>query len=112
MASAGVLWIAAAIDATVDTYEHAPWRFAYLVMAASMMVGILSQRLIIREPEVALQSARCQTTRKSPELAIAQMASVIRAPSDLLIWLYGALIAPFRDFIVRHGRQASTHPVD
>lgn len=24
----------------------------------------------------------------------------------MLIWLYGALIAPFRDFIVRHGRQA------
>ena len=23
-----------------------------------------------------------------------------------LVWLYGALIAPFRDFIVRHGRQA------
>ncbi|MCG7755762.1 MAG: AmpG family muropeptide MFS transporter, partial [Nitrosomonas sp.] len=25
---------------------------------------------------------------------------------NLLVWLYGALIAPFRDFIVRHGRQA------
>ncbi|MDO9310853.1 MAG: AmpG family muropeptide MFS transporter, partial [Nitrosomonas sp.] len=51
LASAGVLWIAAAVDLSTDAYDHAPWRFAYLVMAASMAVGIIST-LIIREPDV------------------------------------------------------------
>lgn len=103
MASAGVLWIAAAVDASEGTYEHLPWRFAYLVMAASMMVGILTT-LMIREPEVAY-SQIVSDNEKIAELAIARwhLNSQLKR---LLIWLYGALIAPFRDFIVRHGRQA------
>jgi PAT family beta-lactamase induction signal transducer AmpG len=51
LASAGVLWIAAAIDLSEATYEHLPWQIAYLVMACSMMVGIITT-LIIREPNV------------------------------------------------------------
>ena len=103
LASAGVLWIAAAIDTTADVYDHAPWRFAYLVMAASMIVGIVTT-LIIREPDVPY-SRLISDNEKIARQAIAhwQLSSRTR---DLLIWLYGALIAPFRDFIVRHGRQA------
>lgn len=103
LASAGVLWIAAAIDTTADVYDHAPWRFAYLVMAASMIVGIVTT-LIIREPDVPY-SRLISDNEKIARQAIAhwQLSSRTR---DLLVWLYGALIAPFRDFIVRHGRQA------
>lgn len=103
LASAGVLWIAAAIDTTVDTYDHAPWRFAYLVMAVSMAVGMITT-LIIREPDVPY-SRLISDNEKIARQAIAhwQLSSRTR---DLLVWLYGALIAPFRDFIVRHGRQA------
>ncbi|MGQ9686387.1 MAG: AmpG family muropeptide MFS transporter, partial [Thiobacillaceae bacterium] len=50
-AGAGVLWIAAAFDPSEATYEHAPWRIAYTVMAACMGVGILTP-ILIREPKV------------------------------------------------------------
>ncbi|MDP1786747.1 MFS transporter [Nitrosomonas sp.] len=103
LASAGVLWIAAAVDLSADAYDHAPWRFAYLVMAASMAVGIIST-LIIREPDVPY-SKLISENEEIAQQAIAHwnLPPRIRA---MLIWLYGALIAPFRDFIVRHGRQA------
>ena len=103
LASAGVLWIAAAVDASADAYDHAPWRFAYLVMAVSMAVGIVTT-LIIREPDVPYN----RTVSENEQ--IAQRALVHWAMPErvkvLLIWLYGALIAPFRDFIVHHGRKA------
>lgn len=103
LASAGVLWIAAAVDITADTYDHAPWRFAYLVMAASMIVGIVTT-LIIREPDV-LFSRTVSENEQIAQRALAHWALPERSKA-LLIWLYGALIAPFRDFIVHHGRKA------
>jgi len=68
-----------------------------------MAVGIIST-LIIREPDVPY-SKLISENEEIAQLAIAHwnLSPRIRA---MLIWLYGALIAPFRDFIVRHGRQA------
>ena len=103
LASAGVLWIAAAVDPSAAAYEHLPWRFAYLVMAASMAVGIITT-LIIREPDVPYNHLICDNERIAQQ-ALATWNLHPRFKS-LLVWLYGALIAPFRDFIVRHGRQA------
>jgi len=102
LASAGVLWIAAAIDVSI-TYEHAPWRFAYLVMAATMAVGIITT-LIIREPDVPY-SRLISDNEKIAQQAIAHWHLHPRI-NAMLVWLYGALIAPFRDFIIRHGKQA------
>ncbi|MBX3611685.1 MAG: MFS transporter [Hydrogenophaga sp.] len=83
-AGAGVLWIAARSELLGATgYQQVAWRTAYLVMAASMAVGVLTV-LFSREP------ARL-------ELPPA------RNPSE---WLRGALIDPFADFLRRHGRQA------
>ena len=49
-AGAGVLWIAARSEvATEAVYEHGAWQAAYLVMAASMLVGVLTV-LLSREP--------------------------------------------------------------
>ncbi len=90
-AGAGVLWIAAraemapaaAAPAPGALYQQAAWTTAYLVMAASMLVGVLTV-LFSREP------ARV-------ELPPAKNASD---------WLRGALIEPFGDFLRRYGRQA------
>ncbi len=42
-AGAGVLWLAARAEvANVSNYQHDAWRFAYLVMAASMLVGVVA----------------------------------------------------------------------
>lgn len=49
-AGAGVLWIAARSETiTADVYEHGAWQTAYLVMAASMLVGVVTV-LVSREP--------------------------------------------------------------
>ncbi len=103
LASAGVLWIAAAVAPSEVIYDHAPWRTAYLVMAACMAVGIITT-LIIREPEVPVSHLVSENEAHARQ-AIAHW-NLNATVTTTLAWLYGALVAPFRDFIVRHGRQA------
>jgi PAT family beta-lactamase induction signal transducer AmpG len=92
-AGAGVLWIAArsevapAVSAvgapTGVLYQQAAWSTAYLVMAASMLVGVLTV-LFSREP-----------------------AHVVLPPSrNAAEWLRSALVEPFADFLKRYGKQA------
>ncbi|SFP49099.1 MFS transporter, PAT family, beta-lactamase induction signal transducer AmpG [Nitrosomonas cryotolerans] len=103
LASAGVLWIAAAVDPSETTYHYAPWQLAYLIMAACMAVGMITT-LIIREPRISIDKAVTENERY-PQQAIANWN--LNTPcTRILIWLYDALIAPFRDFIIRHGQQA------
>ena len=84
-AGAGVLWIAARAETTTaGNYQHAAWQTAYLVMAASMAVGVLTV-LLSREP-----------ARR--ELPPARNAAE---------WLQGALVEPFADFIRRYRWQAA-----
>jgi MFS transporter, PAT family, beta-lactamase induction signal transducer AmpG len=85
-AGAGVLWIAARAEvsgAGPVVYQNAAWQTAYLVMAASLVVGVLTV-LFSREPARA-------------ELPPARNATE---------WLRGALLAPFADFVRRHRWQA------
>ena len=83
-AGAGVLWIAAGAEvADVAAYQHAAWRTAYLVMAASMGVGVLTV-LLSREP----QAVELPPARNAAE------------------WLRGTLIEPFADFLRRYRGQA------
>jgi PAT family beta-lactamase induction signal transducer AmpG len=81
-ASAGALWIAAAVDPSEKTYEHAPWTVAYLCMAVAMMVGILTV-LFSREPAVVITP---ETLRRE------------RGRS----WFYVAVVSPVLDFVVRY----------
>jgi PAT family beta-lactamase induction signal transducer AmpG len=92
-AGAGVLWIAARSEvapavpalgaAPGALYQQAAWSTAYLVMAASMLVGVLTV-LFSREP-----------------------AHVVLPPSrNAAEWLRSALVEPFADFLQRYGKQA------
>jgi len=95
-AGAGVLWIAARAEvapAAATTiagavapgvlYQQAAWTSAYLVMSASMLVGVLTV-LFTREP-----------------------VRVALAPSkNAAEWLRSALVEPFADFLKRYGKQA------
>jgi len=103
LASAGVLWIASAVDPSETTYDYSPWRTAYLVMAASMAVGMITT-LIIREPEVPVT----RLISENEDYARKTIAhwNLNAQLTQILAWLYGAMVAPFRDFIVRHGRRA------
>mgnify|MGYP000014577815 CR=1 FL=1 len=89
-ASAGVLWLAASVDLSEATYEHAPWRAAYLVMAAAMSVGVVAT-LIIREPEVRIAAIKIE-----------------RSLSGLGRWFASAVVSPFVDFFARYRWQAIT----
>ena len=83
-AGAGVLWVAAWVQGdNAAGYVHAAWQAAYLVMAASMLVGCITV-LMSKEPvPAALPPAR-----------------------NVKEWLQGALIAPFADFLKRYKWQA------
>ena len=79
-AGAGALWIAARAEVpNAELYQYGAWRTAYLVMAASMLPGVLTV-LLSREPaRQALAPAR-----------------------NAAEWLQGALVAPFTDFVGRY----------
>ncbi len=84
-AGAGVLWVAARAEvAGASSYQHGAWQTAYLVMAASMLLGMLT---VLLSPEPARR-----------ELPPAR---------NLRAWLRGALIEPFADFIGRYQWQAA-----
>ncbi len=81
---AGVLWLAARSEVPgMASYQHSAWQSAYLVMAASMLLGMVTVLL-------------------SPEPAHRLMPKA----KNLAEWLRGALIEPFADFLRRYGRQA------
>ncbi len=91
-AGAGVLWVAArASEGLIDAaapqtlaYQQQAWQTAYLVMAASMSVGLITVLL-------------------SPE----PMPTPLPPARNVREWLQGALIAPFADFIQRYRWQAA-----
>jgi PAT family beta-lactamase induction signal transducer AmpG len=95
-AGAGVLWLAAraevapaavavagSVPAPGALYQNAAWTTAYLVMAGSMLVGVLTV-LFSREPV-------------QPAIAPSRNAAE---------WFRGAFVEPFADFLRRYGRQA------
>ncbi len=83
-AGAGVLWLAARSEAAgLSGYQAGAWRMAYLAMAASMAVGIITV-LLTPEP---------QPRPQPPAQGLAD-------------WLHGALVAPFADFLGRYRWQA------
>ena len=93
-AGAGVLWIAArsevapalgqAVAQGVAAYQNGAWRVAYLVMAASMVVGVVTV-LFSREP------------------APVQLPPAKNAAE----WIQSAMVEPFADFLGRYGWHAA-----
>ncbi|WP_447771541.1 AmpG family muropeptide MFS transporter [Variovorax boronicumulans] len=90
-AGAGVLWVAAwaevapAVAVTgAAAYQNGAWKTAYLVMAASMAVGVLTVLL-------------------SPE----PVRRVLPKAKNAGEWLRSVLIEPFADFIRRYKWQAA-----
>ena len=95
---AGVFWVAAwaeispAVQAAVavtgeaakTAYQHQAWQTAYLVMAVSMLLGVVTVML-------------------SPE----PIAKVFKPAKNAAEWLQSALVEPFADFIHRYKWQAA-----
>ncbi len=89
-AGAGVLWIAAraelapAAGAALARYQHGAWQTAYQVMAASMLLGVLTVLFSPEPARIVLPPAR-----------------------NAAEWLRSALVDPFADFIRRYRWQAA-----
>lgn len=83
-AGAGALWVAARMQGDVQGYMQTAWQAAYLVMAVSMLVGVVTV-LCSREPN------------PKPLVAAKSVAD----------WLRSALVEPFADFIQRYRWQAA-----
>lgn len=80
---AGVLWLAARAETGSTSYDASAWQFAYLCMAFSISVGVITT-LFSKEPiRIELAKARNATA-----------------------WLHQTLIEPFADFIKRYGWHA------
>ncbi len=77
-AGAGVLWLAARAE-TGNGYDASAWQFAYLCMAASIGVGVITT-LLSNEP-VKYELTKVRTAKA---------------------WLYQTLIEPFAEFITRY----------
>lgn len=83
-AGAGALWIAARAEVSGGgSYQQGAWQTAYLVMAASMLLGVVT----------VLLSAEPMRRELPPSKNVAE-------------WLKGALVDPFADFLGRYGKQA------
>ena len=97
-AGAGVLWIAARAEAApavgqmvgeavaqgAAAYQNGAWQAAYLAMAASMSVGVVTV-LFSREP----------------------VPVVLPPAKNAAEWIKGAVVDPFADFLGRYGWQAA-----
>jgi PAT family beta-lactamase induction signal transducer AmpG len=78
-AGAGVLWLAARGETAGGGYQHAAWSMAYLVMAASMLPGVLT---VLASPEpLRRELPRART---------------------LAAWLREAAVEPLADFLRRY----------
>jgi PAT family beta-lactamase induction signal transducer AmpG len=86
-AGAGALWIAArsevATAGVAMAYQHGAWQTAYLVMAASMLPGVLTVLLSSEPAHRPIPPAK-----------------------NAADWLRGALVEPFAEFVTRYRAQA------
>ena len=82
-AGAGALWLAARAETTTGVYLAEAWQFAYLCMALSIGVGVVTTLLSPEPQAVLLPKARSAGQ-----------------------WLRQTLIQPFADFIGRYRWQA------
>jgi PAT family beta-lactamase induction signal transducer AmpG len=89
-AGAGALAIAARIDPGAGQYVFAAWTGAYLAMAASMAVGVITTLLA---PEPAVRSGAAPPS---------DLTGKQTAAARLAAWLQGAVVSPFADFVRRY----------
>ncbi|KEA63234.1 AmpG permease [Marinobacterium lacunae] len=102
--TAGVLAIAALIDTSEATYEHAPWMLAYTVMALLMIPGILTTLLSPEPPAPPRDEMNAQLAQI--ESWSQRNAHLPERLARIAGWFYIALICPFADFIRRYRWQA------
>jgi len=103
-AGAGALWIAARATDGLSGYQPQGWTVAYLVMAASMAVGIVT---VLLAPEPAPGAGRESLAAERALAAQLRTRGMSERRARLTAWLRGAVIGPFADFVQRYRWQAA-----
>jgi len=98
-AGAGALWIAARGSEGNAGYQAEGWSIAYLAMAASTIVGILT---VLLSPEPAPGAGRATLEAERSLAAQLQAGGLGPRTARLLAWVRGAVIGPFADFVLRY----------
>ncbi|WP_064605568.1 AmpG family muropeptide MFS transporter [Photobacterium sp. J15] len=101
MAGAGALAFAAWFGSDTG-YDVNGWKYAYLIMASLMLVGLFTA-LCIKEPNIDsseidnLEHDYCQKLLDK---------GLPMKTAKLLAWFYTAAVMPFKDFFTRYGKDA------
>lgn len=93
---AGALWIAARVQQGTAGYDAYAWQVAYLVMAGSVLVGVLT---VLVSPEKV-----CVPQAQLP--GHGGQEGVFSWGARLEAWLMSVVVAPFADFLSRYRFQA------
>jgi PAT family beta-lactamase induction signal transducer AmpG len=96
----GALGIAQLVSPAESGYYLSVWMITYLVMAALMLVGVITV-LLIQEPDVYPNSVTLAQEAAVDRIIERQswLPEVLRLFGE---WFYGAVISPFADFIRRY----------
>jgi len=94
VAGAGALYIA----------DFVSWPAAYTIMAALMLVGIVTV-LVISEPQVTFDPSTVMREERVVR-AMEKYAHLSRRGRALIGWFLGAVVGPFVDFFARNGLMA------
>ena len=82
--------------------EYLGWVLAYQVMAAMMLIGIVTV-LLVREPEVANDSVKA-VDDQVVRVILSRYAWLPARLQQTLTWFISAVVFPFIDFFKRNGR--------
>ena len=100
-AGAGALALAAFFASTDSQYDPLAWQWAYMVMASSMVVGLVT---VLLSPEPTREVSRHTT-----DLTVTRLQHCKQAHPDwperktrLAVWFYEAACLPFIDFFTRY----------
>lgn len=103
---AGYRIAAALVAGAVALYiaKFTSWTAAYLAMAASMLVGVITV-LLIAEPERSIDRATLANEQRVIDY-LSRSAHVSATWRNITAWFIGAVVCPFTDFFQRNAKQA------
>ncbi|WP_415885418.1 AmpG family muropeptide MFS transporter [Neptuniibacter sp. QD37_6] len=105
VAGAGALAIAAWTSISPESYDINSWKYAYLIMASLMSVGMMTTFLVKEPASVEMDTETLEQQQKIIEFT-QRNAHLPNFLSRFLGWAYIAIACPFIDFIRRYGMQA------
>lgn len=105
VAGAGALAIAAWTSISPESYDINSWKYAYLIMAALMSVGMMTTFLVKEPASIEMDNETLEQQQKIIEFT-QRNAHLPNFLSRFLGWAYIAIACPFIDFIRRYGMQA------